>query len=52
MEDLRDDNPFEYGWWAVYKGGTVSQNLAIYMAALGVVLFVVFQFIKPANQKS
>jgi phosphatidylglycerol:prolipoprotein diacylglycerol transferase len=52
IEDLRDDNPFEYGWWAVYKGGTVSQNLAIYMAVLGVVLIVIFQFIKPVNHKS
>ncbi len=52
IEYLRDDNPFEYGWWAVYKGGTVSQNLAIYMTVLGVVLIVIFQFIKPVNQKS
>ena len=52
IEDLRDDNPFEYGWWAVYKDGTVSQNLGIYMIILGVVFFMMFQFIKPVNQKS
>ncbi len=47
IEFLRDDNPFEYAWWAVYKGGTVSQNLGIYMAILGVVLMAVFQKMKP-----
>jgi phosphatidylglycerol:prolipoprotein diacylglycerol transferase len=47
LEFLRDDNPFEYGWWAIYKGGTVSQNLGIYLAILGAVLMVVFQKIKP-----
>ena len=43
LELLRDDNPFEYTWWAVYKGGTVSQNLGIYMIVLGVVLMILFQ---------
>jgi len=43
MEYLRDDNPFEYGWWIIYKGGTISQNLAIYMVILGIVLMIVFQ---------
>jgi len=47
IEFLRDDNPFEYGWWAIYKGGTVSQNLGIYLAILGMVLMVVFQKIEP-----
>ena len=42
IEYLRDDNPFEYAWWAIYKGGTVSQNIAIYMVVLGVVLMLVF----------
>jgi len=46
IESLRDDNPFEYGWWAIYKGGTVSQNLSIYMVILGVVLLVIFEKIK------
>ncbi|NIP25436.1 MAG: hypothetical protein GWN67_02690, partial [Phycisphaerae bacterium] len=31
LEFLRDDNPFEYAWWAIYKGRTVSQNLGIYL---------------------
>jgi phosphatidylglycerol:prolipoprotein diacylglycerol transferase len=47
IEYLRDDNPFEYAWWAVYKGGTVSQNLSIYLVILGVVLMVVFQAARP-----
>lgn len=47
IEFLRDDNPFEYAWWAVYKGGTVSQNLGIYMAILGVVLIAIFGKMKP-----
>jgi len=46
IEYLRDDNPFEYAWWAVYKGGTVSQNLSIYLVILGVVLMIVFEIIK------
>lgn len=60
IEYLRDDNPFEYAWWAIYKGGTVSQNLSIYLVILGVVLIAIFQAIKPdasmtgntANKKS
>jgi len=47
VEFFRDDNPFEYGWWAIYKGGTISQNLAIYMVIFGALLMVVFQRIKP-----
>jgi phosphatidylglycerol:prolipoprotein diacylglycerol transferase len=42
MEFLRDDNPFEYSWWAIYKGGTISQNLGIYLAIFGIVLMVIF----------
>jgi phosphatidylglycerol:prolipoprotein diacylglycerol transferase len=48
IELLRDDNPFEYAWWAVYKGGTVSQNLGLYMIALGVILMIMFQKMKPS----
>lgn len=47
LELLRDDNPFEYAWWAVYKGGTVSQNLGIYLIVLGMVLMVLFQKMRP-----
>lgn len=43
IEALRDDNPFEHGWWAIYKGGTVSQNLSIYMIILGITTMVIFQ---------
>ncbi len=46
LEILRDDNPFEYSWWAIYKGGTVSQNLGIYMVTLGIVLIIIFQKVK------
>jgi prolipoprotein diacylglyceryltransferase len=42
-EYLRDDNPFEYTWWMIYKGGTISQNLSIYMLIFGVVLMFIFQ---------
>ena len=52
MECIRDDNPFEYAWWAIYKGGTVSQNTGIYMIILGVVLTLVFQIFKPKEKKS
>ena len=48
IEYLRDDNPFEYAWWAIYKGGTVSQNMSIYLVVLGVVLMIVFGIMKPA----
>jgi phosphatidylglycerol:prolipoprotein diacylglycerol transferase len=47
LEYLRDDNPFEYAWWAIYKGGTVSQNLSIFLVILGVVMMAVFQVAKP-----
>jgi phosphatidylglycerol:prolipoprotein diacylglycerol transferase len=52
IEDLRDDNPFEYAWWAVYKGGTVSQNLGIYMVILGAALILIFNKFKPKTQNS
>jgi len=47
VEFCRDDNPFEYGWWAIYKGGTISQDLAIYLAIFGTVLMAIFQRMKP-----
>jgi len=46
-EFLRDDNPFEYAWWMLYKGGTISQNLAIYMSIFGIIALLVFQKTKP-----
>ena len=48
-EFLRDDNPFESGWWTIYKGGTISQNLGIYMFILGLILMLVFQKMRPDN---
>ena len=50
-EFLRDDNPFEYGRWIIYKGGTVSQNLSIYMVIFGVVMMLIFQKL-PADMQS
>ncbi|MHC4647961.1 MAG: prolipoprotein diacylglyceryl transferase [Planctomycetota bacterium] len=47
LEMLRDDNPFEYAWWIIYKGGTVSQSLSIYLVILGVILMVAFETMKP-----
>jgi len=47
IEFLRDDNPFERAWWIIYKGGTVSQSLGIYMTVLGVLLMVIFGRMKP-----
>jgi phosphatidylglycerol:prolipoprotein diacylglycerol transferase len=47
METLRDDNPFEYAWWAVYRGGTISQNLSLYMVVAGILLAVFFITRKP-----
>jgi len=47
IEFLRDDNPFEHGRWIIYKAGTISQNLGIYMVILGVALMLIFQKMKP-----
>jgi phosphatidylglycerol---prolipoprotein diacylglyceryl transferase len=47
METLRDDNPFEHAWWLVYRGGTISQNLSLYMVFAGVVLLAFFITRKP-----
>ncbi len=58
IEFVRDDNPFEHGPWAmrivyvVYKGGTISQNLAIYLVIIGFVLIGVFQKLKPDKSQS
>lgn len=49
IESLRDDNPLEYGAWAarvvyvVYRGGTISQNLGIYMVVAGLATMVILQ---------
>ena len=40
IEFIRDGNPFEYGWWAIYKGGTVSQNIGVYMVIIGAITMV------------
>jgi phosphatidylglycerol:prolipoprotein diacylglycerol transferase len=47
LESLRDDNPFEYAWWIIYKGKTISQNIGIYMLVLGLALMVTFVKMRP-----
>jgi len=42
LETLRDDNPFENAWWIIYPGGTISQNIRIYMFIIGIILMIVF----------
>jgi len=51
IEFLRDDNPFEYGRWAIYRGGTISQNLGIYMTIFGLVLMLIFQRMRAQQPK-
>lgn len=46
VETLRDDNPFEYGWWMLYRGGTISQNISIYLFLIGGVLLLLFRMKK------
>ena len=47
LETLRDDNPFEQAWWAIYRGGTVSQNIGIYMFIAGAIILTIFATRKP-----
>lgn len=47
IETIRDDNPFETAWWAAYKGGTVSQNISIYLIIFGVILLAIMIKRKP-----
>jgi phosphatidylglycerol:prolipoprotein diacylglycerol transferase len=51
IEYIRDDNPFEDMWWILYKGGTISQNLGIYLILLGAGLMILFQKMKPDTFK-
>jgi hypothetical protein len=47
LESVRDDNPFEHAWWAIHDGWTISQNIGIYLAIMGLVLMVVLFSRKP-----
>ena len=47
IEFLRDDNPFESGWWTFSDSLTVSQNLGIYIVTLGLILTIIFTKIRP-----
>jgi prolipoprotein diacylglyceryltransferase len=49
IETLRGDNPFETAWWTVYKGGTVSQNICIYMVIAGLICLTIFATRKPVK---
>ena len=51
LESLRDDNPFEYAWWMLYKGGTISQNISLYLILLGAILLAVTAKIEPPIPK-
>ncbi len=51
MEFLRDDNPFEYGAWAIYKGGTISQNISIFLVIIGVVQYAIFGLMGKAGRR-
>jgi phosphatidylglycerol:prolipoprotein diacylglycerol transferase len=42
IETLRADNPFEHAWWTLYKGGTVSQNIGIYLIIAGAACITIF----------
>ncbi|HOK67168.1 MAG TPA: prolipoprotein diacylglyceryl transferase [Anaerohalosphaeraceae bacterium] len=48
LETLRDDNPFEYsGFWLLYRGGTISQNMAIYLILFGICV-IAYSLWKPS----
>jgi len=47
LETLRDDNPFEKAWWTIYPGGTISQNIGIYMFIIGVVMMLIYIYFRP-----
>lgn len=53
VETLRDDNPFEYAWWTIYKGGTISQNISLYMilAGVGLTLFFIIRMKSLSKQE-
>jgi len=48
LEFIRDDNPLEFGWWALYKGGTLSQNIGLYLSVFGLLGW--FFLAKKADQ--
>lgn len=47
LEALRDDNPFEYTWWMLYQGGTISQNICIYLMLIGAVTLAIVSRMRP-----
>jgi prolipoprotein diacylglyceryltransferase len=50
LESIREDNPFRNDWWSLNDGWTVSQNLAMYLAAAGIIIFITSLRAKPAGQ--
>jgi phosphatidylglycerol:prolipoprotein diacylglycerol transferase len=51
LETLRDDNPFEKAWWIIYRGGTISQNIGIYMFIAGIIMMIIFPRFKSIPPK-
>ncbi|MCD6394129.1 MAG: prolipoprotein diacylglyceryl transferase, partial [Planctomycetes bacterium] len=49
LESIREDNPFRNDWWSLNHGWTVSQNLGVYLAAIGLIIFIASLRAKPAK---
>ncbi|MCK4960424.1 MAG: prolipoprotein diacylglyceryl transferase, partial [Planctomycetes bacterium] len=49
LESVRDDNPYEHAWWAIHDGWTISQNIGIYLAIVGLILMIVLFSRKPVR---
>jgi phosphatidylglycerol:prolipoprotein diacylglycerol transferase len=52
LEFLRDDNRFEYfngesNWWMIYSGGTISQNIGVYLVIIGSILLIYHLMRRP-----
>jgi len=51
LESIREDNPFRHDWWSLNDGWTISQNLSVYLAAAGVIIFITSLRATSARQK-
>ncbi len=49
IEFLRDDNPFEDSWWTITDQFTISQNISIYLTAVGLLVLAFFLSRKPVS---
>ena len=52
LESIREDNPFRNDWWSLNDGWTVSQNLSIYLVAVGLIIFITSLRAKPVTANS